>query len=181
MEYNYKGYHVCISEVLQQSCTSLDTQQFCKVIVVEESDFSKAIEIKIEHDGLVQTLLMVVPYYTPVDSFVAPHQDGLLMMLNDVLCVFEIETASIIKKTQLDPLGTMFEVHQLDDDYILYGEIEIYRITKDLTVKWVFSGRDIFVRRVGNEPAFVIKEDRICLYDFEDNYYEIDFEGKDLL
>ena len=35
---------------------------------------------------------------------------------------------------------------------------------------------DIFVS-ITNKTAFEIKTDRICLYDFYDNYYEIDFDG----
>ena len=33
------------------------------------------------------------------------------------------------------------------------------------------------MRYMGEEPAFEMKSDRICLYDFEDNYYEIDYDG----
>ena len=39
---------------------------------------------------------------------------------------------------------------------------------------------DIFVSITDKTP-FEIKSDRICLYDFEDNYYEIDFNGKELV
>ena len=42
---------------------------------------------------------------------------------------------------------------------------------------WAFSGKDIFASVSGKLP-FEIKDELICLYDFEDNYYEIDFEGK---
>ena len=41
---------------------------------------------------------------------------------------------------------------------------------------WAFSGKDIFASVSGKLP-FEIKDELICLYDFEDNYYEIDFEG----
>ena len=67
----------------------------------------------------------------------------------------------------------------LKGDFILYGEVEIYRVTPDLSIKWSFSGKDIFVRYHNNEPepAFKMKKDRICLYDFGDNYYEINYDG----
>lgn len=55
--------------------------------------------------------------------------------------------------------------------------MNIYRISKDLDIKWNFSGRDIWVRYAGTEPAFEMKEDKICLYDFMDNYYELDYDG----
>lgn len=157
---------------------STEHKQYDKRILFVESDFNKVIELEIEHDGKISTVLMVVPYYTPLTSFLAPHKCGLFMMLNDILCVFAPEDLSIIKQAQIDSIGTMFEVHPLGDDYILYGEVVIYRIDPDLNVKWEFSGRDIFVKTQGNDPAFILKDDRICLYDFEDNYYEIDLEGR---
>lgn len=56
--------------------------------------------------------------------------------------------------------------------------MEIYRIDSNLNVVWQFSARDIFVRYQVEEPAFIMKKDRICLFDFLDNYYEIDYDGK---
>lgn len=177
-KFNMHKYSVCIREAPPYSFKSSDNKNYDSVFVIEESEFNKSIEIEIEQYGEIRTVLMVVPYYTPTESFVAPHRDGLFMMLNDILCVFSLDTASVIKCTRINPIGTMFEVHQLENEYILYGETEIYRISQDLVVKWAFSGRDIFVRYQGDEPAFLMKQDRICLYDFEDNYYEINFEGK---
>ncbi len=81
----------------------------------------------------------------------------------------------------IDPMGTMFEAHAFGEDFILYGETDIYRVDNDLNIKWRFSARDIFVRQSGREPAFQMKEDRICLYDFWENYYEIDYDGNLLL
>lgn len=176
--YNFKDYVISIHEAPPYSINSTDNKEYDKVLVIEESNFNKTVELEIEQNGFTRTVLLVVPYYTPLTSFVAPHREGLFLMLNDLLCVFDPETISIIKQSHINPLGTMFEVHQVDNDYILYGEIEIYRISEDLKVKWNFSGRDIFVRYQGEEPAFVMKNDRICLYDFEDNYYEIGYDGK---
>ena len=44
---------------------------------------------------------------------------------------------------------------------------------------WAFSGKDIFASVFG-KLQFEIKDELICLYDFEDNYYEIDFEGNSI-
>lgn len=176
-KYICNEYNICIREAPPYSFDSTDNKCYDSIIVIEEKKFNKSIEIEVEQYGEIRTVLMVVPYYTPIDSFVAPHRDGLFMMLNDVLCVFSPDNASVTKQVRINPMGTMFEVHRLENDYILYGEMEIYRISQELIVKWFFSGKDIFVRYQGNEPAFLMKQDRICLYDFEDNYYEINFEG----
>ncbi len=142
-----------------------------------ELDFCKLIEIRVDLYGDIKKILLVASYHTPIDAFVALHEDGLFFMLNDVLCIFDPVALEITQKATISPLGTMFEVHPFGKDYILYGEIEIYRISEDLKEKWSFSAADIFVRCGSNEPAFEMKNDRICLYDFLGNYYEIDYDG----
>lgn len=156
----------------------MDNKEYDRIVKIENSDFNKALSFDVEHWGNHKMILILAPFFTPIDSFVVPHTDGLFLMLNDVLCIFNPSTLEIDRQSKIDSLGTMFEVHQFEEDYILYGELEIYRISSALSVQWKFSGRDIFVRYSGNEPAFIMKEDRICLYDFEDNYYEIDYDGK---
>ena len=59
------------------------------------------------------------------------------------------------------------ERHSLDSEKVKIAE-----------VVWDFGARDIFVRYHGKEPAFEMLPDRIRLYDFSDNYYEIDYDGK---
>ena len=63
-------------------------------------------------------------------------------------------------------------------DFILYCEMDIIRMNRNLDVLWDYSARDIFVRFHGDEPAFEMDIDRIKLYDFSDYYYEIDYDGK---
>ena len=43
-------------------------------------------------------------------------------------------------------------------------------------IKWSFSGKDIWVNIEGKQEV-EIKDDRIKLIDFENNEYEIDFNG----
>ena len=44
---------------------------------------------------------------------------------------------------------------------------------------WGFYGRDIFVS-MNNKKAFEISNNKIKVYDFEDNYYELDFDGNEI-
>ena len=45
--------------------------------------------------------------------------------------------------------------------------------------EWSFSGKDIFASVTGR-PAFEMTGNSIKLYDFQDNYYEIDYNGKEV-
>ena len=55
--------------------------------------------------------------------------------------------------------------------------MDIFRVTRELSTQWQFSGRDIFVSCRDAAPAFEMKSDRICLRDFEGDYYEIGYDG----
>lgn len=88
-----------------------------------------------------------------------------------------VATGEIIGKHEIDSYGPLFGLYRLKDGYVLHGELDIIGLDKDFHQQWLFSGYDIFATRDGKTP-FEIKSDRICLYDFLDNYYEIDFEGK---
>ena len=52
-------------------------------------------------------------------------------------------------------------------------------LDNNLSEIWKFIGKDIFAS-ICNKKVFEICNDRIKLYDFEDNYYELDFNGKQI-
>ena len=70
-----------------------------------------------------------------------------------------------------------FSIYQIQTGYIIHGEIEILKLTFDFEIEWSFSARDIFATLDG-KPAFELCDNCIKLYDFENNYYEIDLNGK---
>ena len=88
----------------------------------------------------------------------------------------DVETAAIITSVIIDDLGVNFGIYSTDYGYIVHGEINIQMLDRDLHTKWIFSGKDIFVS-VTDKTPFELCDDRIKLYDFEDNYYEIDYNG----
>ena len=173
----YDDYEIRICGAPPYHPDSADNKAYDNVIFVTDGDYNKQFEIHVEHMGTEKIVLLVASGHTPEESFVALHRDGLLLMLNETLCIFNPEALDIVKQTRIDPMGTMFEIHPYKSDYILYGELEIYRVSSDLNVLWCFGARDIFVRYQGDEPAFLMKEDRICLYDWLGYYYEIDYDG----
>ena len=157
------------------------TINLMRILLRQKKAITKNIlEMRIELYDTIKYVLLIVSAHTLIDSHscIALHDNGLFMMLNSVLCVFNPETLDIDQQTKIDPWGTMFDVYPYKNDYILYGETDFYRVSSCLDIMWRFSARDIFVRYRGDEPAFEMKEDRICIYDFLDDYFEIDYDGK---
>ena len=156
-----------------------NNKQYCKIINLTKNERYRAISIKIEDTK--EVCLIVPMFYTAIDKCVVLTEKCIFFMFDRLLFLFDPITMEIVKQTENSSSGTMIAAYSYNEDFILHGEMEIYRVTKELEVKWEFRGRDIFVRYKGEELAFDMKEDRICLYDWQDNYYEINYDGKILL
>ncbi len=108
------------------------------------------------------------------DTFIIEDNKLLVLSGNEIYCL-EIPSLKLIWKKEFDRI-TNFSLHKLENDYIIYGELEIFRITKHGEIIWRFGGRDIWVSVDGKNP-FNIETDKIRLFDFDSNEYVLDFDG----
>lgn len=158
----------------------IDSLPYDKFIILYKNKGTKTICLTLEKDNCIKKIAFVIPFYTKIDNCVLASREYLFLKFDNLLCLFEPRTMSVVQQAKISSAtGTMFAAYSYKEDFILYGEVEIYRVAPDLSIKWSFSGKDIFVRYHNNEPepAFKMKKDRICLYDFGDNYYEINYDG----
>ena len=140
------------------------------------NDFSRTLSIHVDLFTSEFCIALIGPFCT-YDSDCAILDNETLTVLQDCMITqIKVTDGSIIRHINLDCLGCNFALYKVRKGYIIYGEIEITMLDFDFIKKWSFSGKDIFVSNSGKKP-FELHEDSICLYDFEDNYYEIDFEG----
>lgn len=116
-------------------------------------------------------------YYASILDCVILEEKILTVLQEDVITQINLADGSIVRHITLDSLGGNFAIYKIEKGYIIYGEIEIIMLDFDFNEKWSFSGKDIFVSVSGKTP-FELRENSIHLWDFEDNEYEIDFEGK---
>ena len=142
-------------------------------------DYSKAYSIHVKLPDR-QYSVALIGDYNCWDTNCAVIENDLLTILQgwDIL-QFNVNTAAVIRSVTLNSMAPNFEIHKVDMDYLIYGETDITMLNDRLETLWSFSGWDIFVSISGKRP-FEIKADRICLYDFEDNYYELDFQGNEI-
>lgn len=101
----------------------------------------------------------------------------LTILQNNTITQLSIIDGSVLLFKKLDCFGINYGIYKLQQGYIIYGEVEIIMLDFEFNEKWKFSGKDIFVS-ISGKTAFQICEKTIKLYDFEDDFYEIDFEGK---
>lgn len=140
------------------------------------SDMYKALSISVDLFTSELRIALIGSFYT-YDSDCAVLDGEVLTVLQDnTITQINVNDGSIIRHIKLDCFGCNFAIYKVKKGYIIYGEIEITMLDFDFIKKWSFSGKDIFAS-VSDKNPFELRENSIHLYDFEDNEYEIDFEG----
>ena len=179
IEFKAGEYYILIKDEPDYNMNSSDNKKYDRVLcLVEKFDYNRTISLEVEKDGIIKTIAVIIPYYTPImDFYIILDDEHILFMFDYCICIFELSSMNITNSKIIEHLGTMFEIHPYNNDFIIYGEMEIFRISKELSVIWKFSGRDIFVNCNSDKQPFMMKSDRICLYDFIGNYYEINYDG----
>lgn len=168
-----------------------------KTIVVNEDDFvielsergekDSTLKVNLTHQKTKRTFIIsgiqgsVFLYQRREDEMgqtVKIDGDELLLSLGVNFVLINLETLTLQWKLEPD-VAEIFEFYDLEDDYLLRGEVGIHRIDKLGKVKWTFTGKDIWLNMEGR-PEVEINESSIKLVDFGSNEYEIGFDGKSI-
>lgn len=139
--------------------------------------FYKVLSIAIQSESNNLLIALIGSYYTELDHCAILEGNILTVLQNDWITQLDVTNGSVIRTNKLSSIGCNFSIYKVDHGYLIYGELDITMLDQDLNEKWTFSGNDIFVSPSGKE-SFRICENSIKLYDFNDTYYEIDFNGK---
>lgn len=111
------------------------------------------------------------------NSFIIEDDKIWIIGCSKIYCL-KIPSLELIWQKEFDHF-TNFSIHKIEEDIIIHGELEIFRITKEGEVIWHFGGRDIWVN-IEDKNAFTIENNSIRLFDFESNEYVIDFDGNQI-
>lgn len=131
--------------------------------------------IKIKTIDTIISVALIGDRYSFTEKCAILKDDTLLILQNNSVSRINILTGELISSNPIETYGCNFEIYQINNGYIIYGEEEISMLDFDFNVIWRFSGRDIFVTTNDLIP-FELCDDKVKLHDFEGNYYEIDFE-----
>ena len=111
------------------------------------------------------------------NAFIVDNDKIWIRICNKIYCL-EIPSLDLIWNKEFDAFTNM-SIYKLENDFIIHGELEIFRITKEGEIVWSFGGRDIWVNIEG-KPEITIENNTIRLFDFESNEYVIDFDGNQI-
>jgi hypothetical protein len=107
-------------------------------------------------------------------SLVADGQ--MLVCCADNIFCLSLPDLDLKWNTRVDE-ATCFRIYNLQEDYVVHGELAISRIDGNGNIKWQYGGTDIFVTTDGDQ-AFTLNSDNITLIDFNKARYKVDFNGK---
>ena len=142
-----------------------------------EEDFFSVFAVKIQSKEKMTRIAVIGSLCGTAENCVILNKGVLLVLQNDSIHQIDVATGKLLFSKNIDAFGGNFTIHSIETGYIIHGETEIKKLNFDLDVELGFSARDIFATTNG-KAAFELSDDRIKLYDFENNYYEIDFEGQ---
>lgn len=180
MELQNDNCNIKISVDETYTVGSSDNRHYDFVINPQQSkhnDFYKVLSITIDLFYTEFCIALVGDYYSYESDCAILESEILTVLQNDTITQINIIDGSQLLFKTFDCFGCNFGIYKVQQGYLLYGEIEITMLDFDFNEKWKFSGKDIFVSITG-KTAFELCENSIKLYDFEDNFYEIDFDGK---
>jgi hypothetical protein len=115
--------------------------------------------------------------YSFVEDCAIIKDSTLIILQNETLSFIDLPSGNIVDYKNIDTFGCNFAIYEIVSGYIIYGEIEILKLSFNYDVEWRFSALDIFVT-IDDTIPFEISDKCIKLHDFNNNYYEIDFDGK---
>lgn len=158
---------------------STDNQSYDLVINPQNfnhNDIYKTFSVHIDLFYKVIKIAVVGSFYSYDTNCAILDEEILTVLQDDTILQINVTDGSLLCCKKIVCFGCNYGIYKVKQGYIIYGEIEITMLDFEFNKIWVFSGKDIFVS-LTKKKSFELGENSIKLYDFEDNFYEIDFSG----
>lgn len=174
-------YEIEISEDATYTLQSSDNKHYDYTFnPLKRNDLIKTFNIKIleiSNQNLATNIALISSLYCSEERCAILISSSLIVLMNDLITQFDLESKSLTRFMDLGEHGCFFEIYKVDDGYIIYGELEILKLDFMFNIIWTFSGADIFVTQ-DDLPAFIITNDYIQLRDWNGILYRVDMTGK---
>lgn len=171
--------HICEINITEDNTYTVDSEDNKSYDIImnprnyKHNDRYKAFAIYIDLFCRQISIILIGSIYAQDTDCAVLEENILTVLQNDTIVQINIEDASVINYKQFECVGCNYGIYKVKQGYLVHGEIEIIMLTDEFNEIWSFFGRDIFM-------SLEVCENSIKLTDFENNYYEIDFNGREL-
>ncbi len=144
------------------------------------NDFSKTFAITIDIFSKIFNIALIGSFFSHDFDCAVIDEEVLTIMQKDTITQLNVLSCTLITHKRFECFGSNIGLYKVKSGYIIHGEVEILMLNENFDVMWRFSGNDIFISS-SDKTSFELCESSIKLYDFNDEYYEIDFNGKSII
>lgn len=141
---------------------------------LSRTDRYRTADIIIKDKGNKEWRIALLGYYVN-HALLEDHKLSILQ--DDKITRIDLRSFKILLHKPVNCFGSCLAIYPFMDGYLIHGELSILKTNKNLDIIWEFSGRDIFVTN-NDKESLTIKDNIIQLYDWDNNYYELDENGK---
>lgn len=173
-------YSIALSFAVSNVLNSITDQFYDEVYNLDslcDVDLTKTLRVDISCALYSKRIAFISTCYASDINCAILDNNVLTILQDDIIIQMDMVRCCVIKSKKFDTFGNWWHIYQIHDGFIVHGEIEIVRLNKHLEVIWYFSGADIFAS-ADIYDVFQMCNDRIKLYDFIGNYYEINYDGE---
>lgn len=178
MKLNYKNFEIEVFDGPNYILNSVDNlRPYEKVYFLnlnQEDTTKHTIIIKESGNEISNAKIYGVGKFSGIfdNSFILEDDKLWILSQYKVYCL-NIPYLELLWQKEFD-LHANISIYKLEEDILIHGELEIFRITKEGNIIWSFGGRDIWVNIEGKmELSF--ENNTIQLFDFVSNEYILDF------
>lgn len=143
---------------------------------LKHNDMYRVFSIQIDLFYKELSIALIGDFFSYAIDCALLEDEVLTVLQNNAIVQIDVNSGVMLLFKEFDCFGCNYGLYKVKNGYIIYGEIEITMLDFNFNKKWSFSGRDIFVS-ASEKRAFELCENSIRLYDFENNFYEIDYMG----
>ncbi|MCI9414948.1 MAG: hypothetical protein HFJ79_07225 [Clostridiales bacterium] len=171
-------YEVTVTEIPDSTFASEHTQGFDDIFLPETVSVDHPLKaLAIEATGRDSTwkVCPIGDCLCFIHDYAYLEGDQLIVLQNDTISQIDIRTHQLAVHQKLECFGCCLGMYPCPGGYIVYGEMEIFRIDERFDTVWRVSGADKFVSP-DIFPPFKIEDGVIKVYDWDNNYYEFNFD-----
>ena len=146
---------------------------------MERSDYYKVLSICIDGNDNHKCIALIGSMFGADENIAVLEGHNLIVLMNTTLTVIDCSVLTIKYCQNISNGGTYFAIQKFDDGYIVYGELDILKLSTEYETMWLFSGADIFVTQDGSNP-FYVDNNIIYLTDWNGTKYIVDKFGNEI-
>ena len=134
-------------------------------------DYYSAIYFEVLIENKMKNFILIGLKIDGIEKRIVIENNILIILMNNEITKIDLYNLNILKYIKFNDSDNTFELHKLNDKYLIYGEQYIRMLNENLFLEWEFISDDIIV-------SFEIENETIKIIDYNNTCYELNIRGE---